>query len=207
MKNGIVKVVSNFSVYVGEDAVFIILSGLILAGFVADLMLSIFKNNYILVKRLWFVYYSIGVSWLAFMLSVTSSYCHFLLGFGLCEGLILIIPLMMIRVKKPLVTEEAKSFINFIDNEIERSSEEAILEEKPTKPIKQGKGAGVDFSHVKNVIKKLENFDLIPSDKKEIRELEGVLYQAENSGKYAELKEKINDGLGSLLKLMAKYGA
>ena len=79
--------------------------------------------------------------------------------------------------------------------------------EKEVKPARTKKNKDLDFSHVKSVIKRLSAMDLTPADRREIKELELAVFSAEKGGEYPLLKEKINDGLGFLLKLMAKYGA
>lgn len=65
----------------------------------------------------------------------------------------------------------------------------------------------VDFSHVKNVIDRLSYFNLTSNDRRQVKELELNLIDAETNGYTIEVKEKINSGLGSLLKIMSKYGA
>ncbi len=65
----------------------------------------------------------------------------------------------------------------------------------------------IDCSHVKNVIARLDYFGLKESDRKQIHDLEASISEAERGGGSEELKDRINDGLSSLLKIMAKYGA
>lgn len=72
------------------------------------------------------------------------------------------------------------------------------------KPKKQP--CEIDFSHVKNVISRLEYFPLNANDKKQVQDLQSCVYNAENGDYTPQLKSRINDGLGSLLKIMAKYG-
>ena len=48
---------------------------------------------------------------------------------------------------------------------------------------------------------------LSQGDRKTIKELELNVLGAENGDDRIETKRKINDGLGALLKIMAKYGA
>ena len=76
---------------------------------------------------------------------------------------------------------------------------------EPEKPVENG-CAELDFSHVKNVLQRLEPALLTYSDRRQIHELEIALAEAE-SGRYsAETKGKINEGLGNLLKIMARHG-
>ena len=64
----------------------------------------------------------------------------------------------------------------------------------------------LDFTHVKNVMEKMEYYKLSPTDKKQIKDLESAVYCAENGVFNQEIKNRINDGLGALLKIMAKHG-
>ena len=71
---------------------------------------------------------------------------------------------------------------------------------------KSEKYGDLDFSHVKNVIKRLEYYSLSQQEKQQVEELKGCLCDAERGDGEQGLKAKINDGLGALLKIMAKYG-
>ena len=64
----------------------------------------------------------------------------------------------------------------------------------------------LNFSHVKNIIERLNYFSLNQADKKQVHDLEVYIAEAENSGFNNQLKTKINDSLGGLLKIMSKYG-
>ncbi len=64
----------------------------------------------------------------------------------------------------------------------------------------------LDFSHVKNVLNRLDYFSLSPADRRQVKELEISLAQAEGGEYSSALKERINDGLGALLKIMSKHG-
>ncbi len=64
----------------------------------------------------------------------------------------------------------------------------------------------LNFSHVKNIIERLNYFSLNQADKKQVHDLEVYIAEAENQGFDNQLKTKINDSLGGLLKIMSKYG-
>ena len=193
---------SSVSAFFGTDVLFILFTAVIAVCFSVDLFLSIYRSGYGLKKRLWFLLLSGGVSALSLSFFSEREYAFFYLG----TGLILSVFLFVVREKKRKVTQEERNFIDYVDEEILKGEEE-IREPKPTKKPKAKKERDLDFTHVKNVIKRLSAMDLSQTDRREIREFEGVIYQAEKSGAYSMLKEKINDGLGLLLKLMAKYGA
>lgn len=86
----------------------------------------------------------------------------------------------------------------------------------PTTVVKLTQSAGrkkdeklqpeIDFSHVKNVINRLEYFPLSQTEKKQVCQLENLIIQYENQEITKDAKSKINDGLGALLKIMAKHG-
>ncbi|MBO5068596.1 MAG: hypothetical protein J6C62_09420 [Clostridia bacterium] len=63
----------------------------------------------------------------------------------------------------------------------------------------------LDFSHVKNILSRMEYYNLTPNDKRQVKDLECAINQGEVQ-LTPSLKEKINDGLGALLKIMSKYG-
>ncbi len=94
--------------------------------------------------------------------------------------------------------------------ENERKAEEfkpvQKLSAKP-QPQKAEDGAELDFAHVKNVIERLNYYNLSPFDKRTVNELNANLSLAESGECGLELKTKINDGLSALLKIMSKYGA
>ncbi len=73
-------------------------------------------------------------------------------------------------------------------------------------PEKRESPPEIDFSHVKSVIERLEYYNLSQMEKKQVKELENALLIAEKSGEMQGVKQKINDGLGALLKIMSKHG-
>lgn len=78
----------------------------------------------------------------------------------------------------------------------------------PARAEKQSGAFGdLDFTHVKNVISRLDYCSLSQSDRRQVHELESYIIEAERGAEEKGLKEKINDGLSSLLKIMSKYGA
>lgn len=65
----------------------------------------------------------------------------------------------------------------------------------------------LDFTHVRNVISRLDYYGLSQNDRRQVHELESYLLSAERGSDDPTVKEKINDGLSALLKIMSKYGA
>ena len=92
------------------------------------------------------------------------------------------------------------------DNNLDKGRAE--MEQKGGTQLKNNNNADeLNFSHVKNVISRLEYFNLTPTDLRQVRELELNLLQAERGERDDELRIKINTGLSALLKIMSKYGA
>lgn len=134
----------------------------------------------------------------------------FYLSVLISETAVLLLPFQAVSVDKTDRAAE-KELIKYIDGEIKKESDETRpenfrekikCEEIKTPPQTDG----LDFSHVKSVIERLEYFDLTPADKKQIETLKSELYVAEREGFTPEKKSRINDGLAGLLKIMSKYG-
>ena len=191
-------------------------------GFFVCLFLSVFKCGYILKKRLWFpILFFIFCAVLKARSSVTgeSDFSPILL----CLGLILFLPVYFIRVKVRKDSADdlpAREFVRLLENKIKRAggaenssfadgltqadfnSETLKAEPQPPPHISDKP----DFSHVKNVLQRLELASLSNADRRQVHELELALYEAENGGYSEELRIKINEGLGNLLKIMARHG-
>lgn len=101
--------------------------------------------------------------------------------------------------------EKDQELVNLIDREIEKKEpfcvvKKKVIEEKE-EPVKE-----VDFLHVKNVLDRLEYFNLTQTEKKQVKNLKESVYIAEREGITKENRQKINDGLSDLLKIMSRYG-
>ena len=84
-------------------------------------------------------------------------------------------------------------------SENENSSDE---EKKNAVKVK----SDLDFTHVKNVIKRLDAVGLSLADRRQVKQLEFYIAQAEDGYPIKDLKPKINESLGILLKIMARHG-
>ena len=122
---------------------------------------------------------------------------------------VLAIPIKCVRGKSKKI-DGSKEFIKFIDKKIAEQDQKSIANKLEIEsPIEKSQGETVDglnLSHVKNILKRLDYFDLTQADRRQVRELETAVFQAEMHFDDLEIKEKLNDGLGALLKIMAKYG-
>jgi len=216
---------------IGVDGIFLLLFSIIMIAFIVDLLLAIFRTGYSKLSRIWFFAVCLGIISLSIAFCLRSGN-NAELPLVLCAvSIFLFIPIMTIRVKDVCVTEKEKNFIDFIDGKIRLQNKDAELESekndildglinKTESCIKEDLGYvekdktcqktiadyGLDFAHVRNVMSRLDYFGLKESDKRLVKELEYALDHAERGHFDKETKIRINDGLGSLLKIMSKYG-
>ncbi len=188
--------------------VFTISCALIIVAFLFNLMLSLLKSGYSSKNRCSFLVFSAVVILLecAFLEKKDSQY---LILTTVALTLLSFIPLLLIRVKTG--KKKQVELARYIDdklkfaNEINTNSPPKTLKCEPINNTKPNKPE-VNFTHVKNVIERLNYYALSPFDRKQVNDLSCLLVEAERSCITQELKEKINEGLGSLLKIMSKYG-
>lgn len=198
----------------GDAAFFAVTAGATTIGFFVCLLLSVFKCGYGLKKRLWVLILVFIFCALLKARSIFTGERDFspLLS---CLGLVLFLPVYFIRVKAPKNDADdssAREFVRVLDDKIKRADDlekaqaefkTEVLKAEPQPPIA---GDKPDFSHVKNVLQRLELATLSYADRRQIHELELALYEAENGGYSEETRIKINEGLGNLLKIMARHG-
>lgn len=210
---------------------FLISSSIIVFFFLIVLILSIFVKEYSLKRRSWFIFASASVCVAEYAIMIEEKdKIFFFLSFAL--SLLLSAAIYSVRVRKT-VDKKQKQLIDYIDSQIRRSAnkdncDNYLLktpvydtERQYERQIKDSKvkehfistadknkkqAIDLDFSHVKSVLLKLNYYPLSASDRKQVKDLEYALITAENGELNYELKEKINDGLGVLLKIMSKYG-
>ena len=217
--------------FLGVGGLFAVCFLCLTLAFLFALILAVFVKANSLKKRLWFVFFSVSVSGIELGLSLILGYGVGFFVLILSIGALFCIPIFTIRVRGRADKSQIE-LARFLDDKlrfvsaenqpiekdepqqeikpIERVTVESI---KPTKELDvanklkpQPTPCEIDFSHVKNVISRLEYFPLGVSDKKQIKDLQTLVYSAENGDYSPDLKSRINDGLGSLLKIMAKYG-
>lgn len=116
------------------------------------------------------------------------------------------VPLAELRAREDLPVGE-KSCENRYENPCEKSCEKPCEKSYGAAEKSNGFNDEIDYTHVKNVIARLDYFGLKESDRRQIHDLEASLSEAERGVCNEELKGRINDGLSSLLKIMSKYGA
>ena len=222
--------IADFIFHIGSSGAFLIATVMGLIGFIVSVFLAIFKANYSLKKRLLLVVYL--CAFLSFYGAIIVI-CRFSVGlflmvvgeYVLFSAVVFNIPekqsflpehidlarLIDGRVKEEKQEENASDLIEVKqEKKVDTlksspifNSENKLNNEKPTVDNNQ---LGLDFTHVKNVLKRLDYYSLNPTDKRQVRELETLMFKAENGEQNAEIKCELNDGLGALLKIMSKYG-
>jgi len=203
--------------FLGADGIFLI--SIITLSCVFTISLIVFRVKRIssIKRRAWIIFISLGIvlcqtgtgfftgglSFSFITLGVATIYC----------AIALYAP-----IKVPLFTDEQLSFAKEICKKAEQSvvdapendhafdKVETITPSTKKETSKKAEETELDFSHVKSVLKRMEYYSLSQSDKRQIKELETAVFQAENGELTPLLKSKINDGLGALLKIMSKYG-
>jgi len=211
----------------GLGWIFILSLGLFFVFFLFELLYTIFKKtNKKIYASHFIVLFSLSIEQICLSYFAFNSY--FILLYALLFlsfGVLFFVPIYIIEKKceQIKVDDSQKKFINFLDKKIEKSSSEnkvfpfgaldntisnsnaeKILKAVEKKPIKEKEN--INFSHVKNIISKLDLVSLSNADIRQIKDLKTNVYLAENGGIDQELQGRINDGLGALLKIMAKYG-
>lgn len=185
----------------------------LLTLFSIGLMLSILKTEFSLKKRLALSLFSLP---LCALLSVCFNENRGLvLILALIFSCFILLPLFFIRVKRQGVIAE-KNLIKLIDKAVKDASDIEKAKNTQIPPVqnvekvqktKEKERVAVkstpDFSHVKNIIERLNAFPLTTMDKKQIKDLENAIILIENG---QQEDYGINDELGALLKMMAKYG-
>ncbi len=207
----IFNVVSNF--LLSEIGVLIGLGGVAVV-FITCLIFALLGANY--KHKITYITFSIfiALTYLSACVCANKNYFIVILIFSFIA--LLFCPLLLIKKDN---YKEQKSLIKSIDenilgnlkednaqlkNDLSQETRQEILSVKA--PKEKDESLEVDFSHVKNIISRLDYFSLSGADKKAVSNLENTIILAEQKGATKELKEKVNDGLSALLKIMSKYG-
>ena len=180
-----------------------------------NIIFSVFKTDYGAVKKLRYLFFFSAASATDVLYSaLNGGKPYFLLTVSL--GFLLFAASFGIRKKSRKTVKDREDHDNrlkVIDLAEKRlygeppetcAVKEPFYREEPAPQIR--KNPALDVSHVKNVIERLSYFPLSVSERKQINELSSLILVAERNGD-DETKEKLNEKLSFLLKIMAKYGA
>ena len=173
--------------------------------FLINLILSIFKSGFTIVKRLWFVFAGLSLQTAIYFYSAINGKNLLFILFT-CVFLLYLSIIFCIRTKERKVKKEERLLINFIDSKIKEGENFfKTKEEQKIEEIKVDKN-DINYAHIKSVLNRLKNFSLSETDKRQAKELEYAIYECERGNDSPTIKQHINEGLGILLKIMAKYG-
>lgn len=197
----------------GNQSSFLLCFTVAFVAFLVTLALSVFLRGYGAQKRFYLVYFLAGVCLLDFGLElalggkVANSLA--LIGVSICFSSII----FSIREKKR-VSDEQRDLVKFIEEKINENQDdiedyEDCLNPKGTQTIQENVGQGtreIDFSRVKQILEKISTINLSSTERNQIKDLEDAVSEAEFGEVDSLIKEKINDGLSALLKIMANHG-
>ena len=225
---------NNFSDYFTTFILAIICGALVVLLSLLCAITSLKKQGYGILKRLWLVLAFMGICliefWFENELSGQKSYLA--LTIGLCFlslSICLFLPVKSIKISaekrtlaqfldkcahgKSLESNSVFSKDDFSINQSDITPSKILFSpitkadsvSEKNKEKEKSKNDEIDFSHVKSILARLEFYPLKEQDKKSALELEKAILEAEENGLNTMLKQTINDGLGALLKIMAKY--
>ncbi len=198
-------------------------------------ILALSKRKYTISRRLWVVLDFVGICLIEFWLEmqIDKHITYLILTVGSCFlGLSIC---LFLPVKDREISQEKRLLAQFLDRCAHIPSAEQNYKNKtpnltynqtlnkpsnifssPIISVNQNQTENqktnsnkeneeIDFSHIKGILSRLEYYPLKEQDKKSALELEKAILEAEENGLDSALKQTINEGLGALLKIMAKY--
>ena len=174
--------------------------------FVLFALLSIFKTNFGILKRLSIFSIIIGVFLLEnalFSRQMNLSNHH---NFTLGLYLVLSVLFILLPIKKRVATDDTSQLNKLIDYEINKRDDLDEVYDSSRRVNAENTNKNINIGHIKAIIEKLNFYPLSVSDKSEVRKLEALLITAERDNIDSKLESKINESLNTLLKIISKYG-
>lgn len=200
---------------VGYKTLVIILAIMVFAIFIVALILAVFKRGYGIKKRAWYLFFTLGVIFALCSITAIMQKDYGVVWAFVSACAFSFVPLIAVREKKIKIKDSHRNFVKFLDNQIKnvepvKPPERQVVERIKTERVEEEKSSvsnfHLDFKHVKSVIERLEYYGLSTADKKVVCDLQTAIEKAEDGDFCLDIKNRINDGLGALLKIMAKYG-
>lgn len=206
---------------VGTGVVFVFLLSALAVLFALGIILTKRLGGYSRLKRIWYPFTVLACSAIQLSVSLRAGEDAALAALIIGMGSIFCAVLFSLN-ERDGVGKKQKEFIEYIDGKIAEEENEnknenlsfggdtAPENDFPIPEIKEKKRSPadfqLDFAHVRNVISRLSYYGLTQNDKRQVAELEFALSEAEKGEFTPEIKSRINDGLGALLKILSKYG-
>ena len=204
--------------FLGAGGMFVIFSAILVLGcaFFA-VMLRFFEVNRAVLRASFFLFEG-GICFAEWALAVLCKHTQkfVLLQIALC--IFLLIPIICTKKRVVRTSVKQKELIKLIDQKISEEDVGALKKQTRVKDFcakmqlnaisnsEKDKKNTIDFTHVKSVIERLKYIPISLDEKKQVEELEKSVIELENGDGTPLTKSNINDGLGRLLKIMAKYG-
>lgn len=219
MNGFLFETAKSLATALNQDGIFIVFASVVILTAIVNSILAFFVCDYCIKKRMWQPCVCVFIICVSCGVCLASGYDLFVPLLILGVSAIAIIPTFTISTRTFKVTEKQRNLVKFIDREIKQASKKQnfsvdedidfnreTIQLQPEEDETKLSDYELDFQHVKSVISRLDYFGLKESDKKQVKELELALLSAENGDFGLDVKSKINDGLGALLKIMSKYG-
>lgn len=201
----LIDLISPFLI-TNSSLVLFVCDGFVALFFVLFVLLSIFKTNFGILKRLSVFSVIIGVFLLEnalFSYQINLSNHHI---FTLGLYLILSVLFIILPVKKRVVGDDTSKLNKLIDYEINKRDDLDGVFDSSKSVYAESTKKNINIGHIKAIIERLNFYPLSVADKSEVRKLEALLTTAERDNIDSSLESKINESLNSLLKIMSKYG-
>ena len=221
--------VKNILSIITCECAFTVNACIVTVGLIVNLLITFFSTEYKRKNRIWFCLLGSATVLFQSGLALLNGQG---LGYTLCLLALVIlycIPVFFVSYKKRKMKKEQLELVQYIDstlkntlnldreinNNIQReyigqNYQDSIQIDETKTNSKQENNLNnqtlPDFTHVNNVIERLNQFPLTPFDKKQVKELEINIATLKREGNHPEIKAKLNDGLSALLKIMSKYG-
>ena len=212
MVNALKSVFNFYSLEDNLKVMLLIIVAFSVSIFFLSVVLSLITAWYNKQKRLLLIATQLIPLFMGISVSINNSYFLSAYLILLCFDIFSITVNLCLPQKKVKKTHEQKELIKYIDEQIHQPEQPTlkpildriILTKNPIEQTKQEQPE-VDFSHVGGILERLEIFPLSANEKKQVNNLRATLLQAQNGQKDLEVKQRLNDGLSDLLKIMSKY--
>ncbi len=197
-------------------------------------IIALYKRQYTVLKRLWIIFDFVAICIVQFWLELQIDKQITYLPLTIVSCFFSLSICLFLPVKEYKISQEKRSLAQFLDRCAHNQNYQQNYKENPLNIIEKERTISpskvfsspiisanqndklnqksldqnnqeIDFSHIKGILTKLEYYPLKEQDKKSAKDLEKAILEAEENGMDKALKQTINDGLGALLKIMAKY--